>query len=350
MRRCCLLLALLGLLLVTGCRKDGDEATRRLTIYSPHGTELLTEFKDRFEAQHPDVEVVFLDMGSQQVLDRIRSERMNPQADLWWGAPQDLFMSAAREGLLEPYRPSWADAIDESERDPQFCWTGTFLTPQVILYNRVKLASEEVPDDWDDLLDERWRGRITIRYPMASGGMRGMFGALIERERVKGDDAGLRWLARLDANTQSYPTSPALMFEELTRGDAVLSIWNLPDVVLQQKTYERPFGYVIPKSGTLVITDGIALVKGGKNLDLARSFYEFVTSPESLILQAEKFHRIPCRNDIPPESLPEWMRHLEINPMPMDWRQLSENSDRWMREWDSRIKNRGRKWLLDHPL
>ncbi len=348
MRRFFLGLALLGALLFGACRKDSDDPNT-LTIYSPHGTELLTEFKTRFEALHPGKTVNFLDMGSQQVLDRIRSERANPQADLWWGAPQDIFMSAARDGLLEPYRPSWADALDASERDADFRWTSTYLTPQVILYNKTKLSPADVPADWNDLADPKWKDRITIRYPLASGGMRAMFGALIQREMARGEPAGFRWLAKLDANTLSYPTSPALMFEEMTRGDAVLSIWNLPDVVLQERSYERPFGYVIPKGGTLVITDGIALVKGAKHLAIAKEFYEFVNTPESLAIQAEKFHRIPCRKDIPDASLPEWMRKLEIPRMPIDWKALSDNSDRWMRTWDSEIKNRGRKWLMDHP-
>src|SRR5512143_2538917 len=52
-----------------------------LVVYSPHGNILLGLFERQFEAAHPDVDVRWLDMGSQEVLDRLRAEKANPQAD-----------------------------------------------------------------------------------------------------------------------------------------------------------------------------------------------------------------------------------------------------------------------------
>jgi hypothetical protein len=42
-----------------------------LVIYSPHGRDLLTLFERRFEAEHPDVDVRWIDMGSPDVYDRV---------------------------------------------------------------------------------------------------------------------------------------------------------------------------------------------------------------------------------------------------------------------------------------
>jgi iron(III) transport system substrate-binding protein len=337
------------LVALAGCFGGSNQSGEVITIYSPHGDDLLAEFKQRYEAAHPGVRVEYLDMGSQQVLERIRGEKANPNADIWWGAPQNMFINAAKEGLLEAYKPSWVDAVDPLERDAQYRWVGTFHTPQVILYNENKIPVNEVPSDWDELLDAKWKDKIAIRYPMASGGMRGFFGAIMQREsRGKSEEAGYAWLARLDANTLTYPTSPSLMFEEITRGDAVLSIWNLVDVFLEKKLRKRPFNYSLPKSGTLVITDAIAIVKGCKNPEGARSFYEFVTSIESFSVQANQFYRIPCRTDIPPEKLPEWMRSLHIPRMDVDWDSLSANSEKWMNTWDNQIKKRGQKWLEEN--
>jgi iron(III) transport system substrate-binding protein len=52
---------------------------------------------------HPGIDLQWDDMGSTEVLDRVRAERDNPQADVWFGAPAELFERAAREGLLEAY-------------------------------------------------------------------------------------------------------------------------------------------------------------------------------------------------------------------------------------------------------
>src|SRR5688500_6492354 len=149
------------LLLLAGCSTGGDQTT--LMVYSPHGKELLTEFEKRFEAQNPTIDVRWLDMGSQDALDRIRSEKSNPQADLWWGAPSTTFSQAEKEGLLEAFRPSWADKVDPDARSRNdFCY-GTFQTPEVIAYNTEALKFEDVPKDWDDLVDPKWDDKFIIR-------------------------------------------------------------------------------------------------------------------------------------------------------------------------------------------
>ena len=55
-----------------GCR-GGDAGKVPLVVYSTHGKELLSEFEVGFERDHPNVDVRWLDMGSQDVLDRVRS-------------------------------------------------------------------------------------------------------------------------------------------------------------------------------------------------------------------------------------------------------------------------------------
>ena len=108
-------LGALSLALIAACSGDGRTV---LTVYSPHGKELLEYYEKGFEKAHPDVDVQWVDMGSQEVLDRLRAEKANPQADVWFGAPAEIFERAASEGLLEPYTPTWAGAVPAEARDP----------------------------------------------------------------------------------------------------------------------------------------------------------------------------------------------------------------------------------------
>ena len=75
--------AWLLLLAPVGC---GDGRTP-LVLYSPHGRDLLELMERTYEAERPEIDVRWLDMGSQEVYDRIRSESVNPQADVWFGGP-----------------------------------------------------------------------------------------------------------------------------------------------------------------------------------------------------------------------------------------------------------------------
>lgn len=336
--------ALPGALLaaLAGCGGAGGQA---LVVYTPHGSDLLEYFGSRFEAEHPGVRVQWLDMGSQEVLDRLRSERANPQADVWWGAPAEIFRMGADEGLLEPFRPSWADALPPEGADPEDRWFATYLTPEVIAYNSAAIPREEAPREWDDVLDPRWRGQVLIREPLASGTMRAIFASIIYRESGgTGDpEAGYRWLLRLDAQTKEYVLNPTLLYQKLARQEGLVTLWAMPDIETLRATTDYPIEYVIPESGTPVVVDGVAVVRGTRNPELARAFVEFVGGEAAIVEAAERFFRIPARTDIPPERFPPWLRDAlpRIRPMEVDPEVVRERTPEWMRYWDANIRRRG---------
>ena len=331
-------------LLSFGCSRERTGGIH-LVVYSTHGKELLSEFEQRFESLHPQVDVRWLDMGSQDVLDRVRSEKENPQADLWWGAPSVLFQQAESEGLLQAYSPSWTATVSADSHSPNRQWYGTYFTPEVIAYNSAALKAEEVPRDWDDLLDLKWKNRLIIRDPLASGTMRTIFCAMILRAyRDTGSpQTGYQWLRQLDGNTKEYVANLTILSQKLARREGLITLWNMPDIELQRERYHYPLDYVIPRSGTPVVTDGIAIVSRAKNVQAATEFYEFVTTRENLILAARKYYRIPCRKDISPEELPAWMTRNPVPTMEVDWKILEEKSNEWMRYWDTNIRNSGTK-------
>jgi iron(III) transport system substrate-binding protein len=318
-----------------------------LTVYSPHGKDLLEYYQAEFEKAHPNVSVQWVDMGSQEVLDRLRSEKENPQADIWFGAPEEIFARAGREGLLAPYRPTWANDVPPEAKDEHDLWYGTYLTPEVIAYNSDAVSAAEAPKDWDDLLDPKWKGKIIIRDPIGSGTMRAIFGAIILRSvRETGSpDKGFEWLRRLDANTKEYTLNPTILYQKLGRQEGVVTLWDMPDIAMLQQRYNMPIKYVIPASGTPLLVDAIAIVKGTKHPEVAKQFYEFVTTKQALEDAAAKFLRIPARTDIPLDSLPEWIRDAKqhLKPMPLDRTTLDAHLDEWMRYWDSHIRNSARR-------
>src|SRR5919201_4445955 len=184
------------LMSLTGCSRDHRTP---LVIYSPHGRDLLTLFEKRFEALHPDIDVRWLDMGSQDVYDRVRSERANPQADVWFGGPSLILASAAADSLLEcGSAPQWATAINARGRGAGDCYLAAYETPAAVLYPERVLRADQAPQDWDDLLDPRWKDQIIIRDPLASGTMRSVFGLIVLRGfKQTGDTgAGFAWLRR----------------------------------------------------------------------------------------------------------------------------------------------------------
>lgn len=315
-----------------------------LTVYSPHGIDLLKYYETEFEKIYPTVDVQWVDMGSQEVLDRIRGEAVNPQADVWFGAPSESFERAAKQGLLQAYRPTWADAVPNAAHDPHDMWYGTYLTPEVIAYNGAAIPRDSAPQDWDDVLDPKWRGKVIIRDPIASGTMRAIFGAIIARSVTEtgSPQLGYNWLRRLDANTKEYVLNPTILYQKLKSREGLITLWDMPDVATMRDRVGIPIDYIIPRSGTPLLVDAIAVVRGTQHPREAKLYYEFVTSEHAELEASRRFLRIPARTDIPKDSLPAWIQTAmkQIKPMPVDDTVLAQHLNEWMRYWDAHIRKR----------
>ena len=303
-------------------------------VYSPHGPDVLGDYEQRFEAAYPEVDVQWLDMGSQEVYTRIRAERNSPQADVWWGAPCTMFMQAAKEDLLEPYRPTWADAVDANCKDAQDRWYGTFRSPIGIVFNQRRLSNATAPQTWDELIAPKWHKRITIRKPLLSGTMRTFIGAMIQR--APSEDDGIAWLRKLHEATEAYMDNPQLLYDHMKRNEELVSVWLMPDIAMQRERNGYPLDCLVPPEAPVVI-EGIALVKGAAHPQWARKFYEFVTSPESLAHQAEAYWKPPARTDLDPATLPAWLASLKVDALAIDWETFAENEKRWCGRWDKEV-------------
>jgi len=333
-------LAATSLVALAGC-SDGRTP---VMVYSPHGRDLLVLFEQAFEAKHPGIDVRWLDMGSQEVYDRLRSEKANPQCDVWFGGPDAIFARAAVDGLLAPYRPSWADAVPESSRGEGDLYFGAFRTLPVIVFNEKLVPADEAPRDWDDLLAPRFHGKVLIRDPIASGVMRTLFGMVLARsEGQTGSTArGFAWLARLDAQTKEYVANPALLHEKLMRGEGEVTMWELTDTLLE-RAKGVPFGYRFAASGTPVIDDAIALAARAPHRAAALEFLEFAGSVEAQALAAERVFRIPARTDIPRDRLPLWAQEVlaVMQPAAYDERRAAAMGQEWMALWDRTVRGKG---------
>jgi len=304
-----------------------------VVVYSPHGPEMLGDAEKEFEAANPGVDVQWLDMGSQEVYNRVAAERNRPAGDVWWGGPSTLFMKAADAGLLEPYQPTWSQAEAPEFRDANHRWYGTYRSPLAILFNTNHYTKDTAPKNWDDLLLPEWRGKVTLRKPLASGTMRTFLGAMILR--APNEDAGIDWLKRLHEATESYPESPQFLFDHVKRNEGLVSVWLMADVALQRERNGFPFDCVVPK-GTPVLTEGIGIVKGAPHPEWAKRFYEFVTSAETVARHAHAYAKIPTRNDIPADALPAWMRE-PIDAMAIDWNSFSQKEQAWCDRWEREV-------------
>jgi iron(III) transport system substrate-binding protein len=317
--------ACLAAVMVIGMVGCGRDARTPVVVYSPHGRDQLKLLETAFEQSRPDIDIKWLDMGSQEILDRLRFEKVNPQADVWFGGPTTIFDRGVSDSLLAPYRPVWAGAVGPEGVGPASLYWPVYRTPVI--------------------LDPRWHDLVLIRDPMASGTMRAIWGYIIERSlRETGDTtAGMAWLRALDRNTKTYALNPAILDQKLARQEGVVTLWDLPDILISRGK-GMPFGYLFPRSGTVVIDDAIGLVAGSQHVEAAQAFIDYVGETEALLLAARQVYRLPARQDLPLDSLPDWVAEVErtMKVVPMDWSLLAQEGAAWLSYWDQHVRGTGK--------
>ncbi|TQR30578.1 extracellular solute-binding protein [Lysinibacillus sphaericus] len=315
----------------------------KLVIYTGRDEEMVQKVIDQFNEKYPDIEVEFLTMGAQQILERLRGEKANPQADFWWGGTQSALTVGANEGLLQAWKPSFNDSIDAAYKDADGRWFGEMLLPEVIMINSDVLKKDTGPQDWDELLDPKWKDKILIRGVLASGTMRTIYSSMILRQGADTPEKGYDWLLKLDANTKEYTQDPNALYLKMTRQEGSVSLWNLQDILLKKYTTDYPFDYIYPKSGAPILVDGVAVVNNAKNLENAKLFVEFLFEKGMVTQLANDYYQIPTRSDIDKASMPEWYKELDLKTFDIDWKFMSDKEAEWMEYWDNNIKGRGKK-------
>ena len=81
------------------------------------------------------------------------------------------YVRLAAEGRFEKYMPETESKILPAFRnfDPAGFYHTTSAGLVVLTYNSTKVKAEEAPKKWQDLLDIKWKGKVSIGHPGFSG-------------------------------------------------------------------------------------------------------------------------------------------------------------------------------------
>lgn len=313
-----------------------------LTIYTARDKGLAEAVVADFEAANPEYagKVELLTLGAQEALERVRAEKANPQGDIWWGGTMQQMQQGASDDVFAPAPTTVIDAVPEGLRDPEGLWVGEMQLAEVIFYNHDMISAADAPTDWDDLVGPDMADNVAIRDVEASGTMRSIYSAMIDRkfDETGSAEAGYEWLKALDANTKVYAANPTDLYLRITRQEAAATAWNLQDIMLQIENQDAPYTPVIPESGAPMLVDGVAKIKGSPSPAGADAFLEFLLSADVQKGLSEDYYQIPS---IELKDQPAWLAELDLKEMDVDWQRIAENEAEWIAYWAANIKGQG---------
>lgn len=280
-----------------------------------------------------------------EALAQIVAERANPKTDLWFGGTGDPYLMAAEQGLTLEYKSptlpqlhTWAQRQAEQSG---FRTVGIYSGPLGFAYNTELLAKKKlpVPKVWADLLKPEYKGEIQVADPRASGTAYTMIATLVQ---LMGEDKAFDYLIALHKNVSSYPRSGVGPIKAVARGEASISISFVHDAP-GEKLQGFPVEAVTPADGTGAEIGSMSIIKGARNLDNAKKFYEWALTPsaQQFGAAAKQFQLPSNKSTASDPRIPDFKKIKMIN---YDYAKYgkAELRKQLILNWERKVFNQGK--------
>ena len=253
------------------------------------------------------VKVTINQKGSGETFAQIRAEASNPKGDIWWGGTGDPHLQAAASGLSEDYRsPTLARLHPWAQRQAQqsgFRTVGIYAGALGFAFNTEQLEGKKLtaPRCWSDLVKPEFKGEVQMSNPSSSGTAYTAVATLIQ---VMGEEPAFDYLKKLHANINQYTRSGPAPARNAARGETTIGIMFLHDAVAEAIA-GFPVKVAAPCEGTGYEIGSMSIIKGAKNFENAKKWYEFALSPAGQNTGARaKSYQVPSNKDatVPPQA------------------------------------------------
>lgn len=323
------------LALVSGAGHSVLAQTRvPIAVYSTLEPENVSEFKRAFEAENPDLEIVWIRDATGVVTARILAAGENQQAEAIWGLAVTSMLQLKAKGLLLPYAPP-----NLAELKPQFrdkadppSWIGMEAWVGALCFNTAEAEKHKLPQpkSWFDLTDPVYKGHLVMPNPASSGTGYYHVSSWIQ---LFGEEKAWAFMDKLHPNIALYEHGGSKPCRMAAAGEFAIGI-STEITGAQMKTRGAKLETLLMKEGNGWDMDTAAILKGAKNLDAARRIVNFAASRKANELYAKHVSQVAIAGiskDIPnyPAGVAEAMIKNDL-----EW--ASENRDRILAEWTRR--------------
>lgn len=308
----------------------------KVTVYTALENDQLAPFKASIEKAVPEADVVWVRDSTGVITARFLAEKDNPRADMVMGLAASSLLMFEKAGLLEAYKPNGADALKPVFRDANepYTWTGMDAYLGVVCFNTAEAKGVPVPTSWKDLLNPALKGKIVMPHPASSGTGYLMVAGWLQS---MGEAEGWKFMDGLHENIAAYLHSGSAPCVQAARGERTVGL-ALDMRGASEKSKGAPIEVVIPKEGVGWEMEASAIVKGSKNLAVAKKVADWSTTKEANELYSKTYAIVAARGiENKPANYPA---NAEAGMIKNDLSWMADNRDRVLAEWSKRYESK----------
>ncbi len=283
--------------------------------------------------------------GSGEAVAQLMAERANPKTDIFFGGTGDPHLVAAEQNLTQEYKstmlPKLYDWAQKQAAQSGYKTVGIYSGPLGFGYNTELLAKKKlpVPKTWADLIKPEYKGEIQSANPSSSGTAYTMIATLVQ---LMGEDKAYDYLAKLHKNIATYQRSGVGPIKAVARGEAAISISFVHDGP-GEKAQGFPLETITPTDGTGAEIGSMSIVRGARNLENAKKFYDWALTPGAQALGAATLQfQLPSNRETKVDPrVPDFRK---IKMIDYDYAKYGQSAERkrLIQRWERDVNGQGR--------
>jgi iron(III) transport system substrate-binding protein len=199
--------------LVEGAKKEG-----RFVFYGTLGIDASRPFLEAFRKAHPYLTIGHYRSGELGVYNKVANEAKagRHEVDIIENSPGSAY-TLIHEGLVNPYKSVEASNIRREFNDPKGLWHAYSYLVVGLGYNKMSVKDSEAPKSYDDILNPRWKGKMSLDTEDHD-----IFGTLLH---VWGEEKGLAFFRKLAQQEILFRKGHTLQAQLLAAGESALAPW-----------------------------------------------------------------------------------------------------------------------------
>ena len=303
------------------------------------GESVIAEFE-----QANNAKLVLLVPGSSgEGLNRAILEKGNPSADLLYGIDNTFLGRALREDIFVTYEsPMMASVPAHLVLDGTFHVTPVNYGYVNINYDKEFLADNnmEPPTTLEELTQPRWKGRLVVENPSTSSPGLAFLIATVSYFGEDDDYDYLDFWRDLRANgvlvKESWSDAYYTDFSKYG-GDRplVISYATSPAAEVffsEEPLSEAPTGNVLVDRATFLQIEGIGILRGSDNVELAQKFIDFLLGMSFQEDFPDKMFVYPVNSQA---KTPDFFKFAQVPTLPADISPatIDDKREEWIDAW-----------------
>jgi len=261
--------------------KDLYEAAKKekaFTWYTAHyDSETAAAVCNGFEQKYPGIKCNYIRQTAQVSYQRLAQDQKAGLAiaSLIGSTDQGHYDRMKKDGWLMQYRPrSLGEQIESFKpyNDPDDTFFATAAGLVLITYNTTVVPKAEAPKKWTDLLDPKWKGKLSIGHP----GFSGYVGTwVVQMRKLYGWD----YFKKMELNKPRIGRSINDTVTMLNAKESWVAAGPSGTTLISQDK-GNPLAVVYPEDGSVLMVSPTGILKNAPAPNAAKLFMEYLFSTE----------------------------------------------------------------------